>query len=503
MQAQPFATANDFPDELLVGLNDRTPQYHDVYRVNTRTGERELVVTNDLGAMGWVADHQLRVRVAQVPNASGGFALLARSQGDWREVMSWDSEDALGTNAWTFAGDDRTLYLSSSVGSNTAEARTLDLETLEEKVLATDADADLHDLLLHPTSHAPQAAAFVRARKRWQVLDEVLKGDFTALERLHAGDFEVVGRDLADTTWLVAYTQDRGPVVYYSYDRTTKEGTFLFAARPELEGLPLAQMTPVSYPARDGLTIHGYLSLPVGAQAKGLPTVLNIHGGPWWRDMWGYHPEAQWLANRGYAVLQINFRGSTGYGKTFINAADLEWGGKMQDDISDGVAWLIAEGVADKDRVGIYGGSYGGFAVLSGLTKTPELYACGVDIVGPSSLFTFLETIPPYWEAMRPMLYKRVGHPERDEALLRERSPLFHANRIQAPLFIAQGANDPRVQRAESLQIVEALEQAGKTVDYLEFADEGHGFVRPENRLEFYRRAEAFLAEHLGGRQEG
>jgi dipeptidyl aminopeptidase/acylaminoacyl peptidase len=504
VRVQPIATANDFPDEILVGLNDRMPQLHDVYRVSTRTGERELVAQNDMGAMSWIADHRLKLRVARVPNAHGGYELLVRQddRAAWRRALSWDGEDALSTYAHAFAGDNETLYLTSSIGSDTSQVRAFNVNTLEETVLAAEPDADAWDLLLHPQTHEPQAAAFARERKRWQVIDKGLEEDFRALSRLHPGDFEIVGRDLRDSTWLVAYSQDKGPVVYYAYDHKSKEGRFLCATRSELMELTLAEMKPISYRARDGLTIHGYLTLPVGAPAKNLPTVVNVHGGPWDRDFWGYSPEAQWLANRGYAVLQVNYRGSLGYGKRFIGAGDREWGGKMQDDVSDGVMWLIDEGVADSERIGIFGGSYGGYAVLSGLTKTPELYACGVDIFGPSNLFTLLDTLPPYWEPIKPMFYRRVGHPEKNKELLRERSPLFFVDRIAAPLLIAQGANDPRVKRSESLRIVEALREAGKTVEYLEFADEGHGFIRPENRLTFYARAEAFLAEHLGGRLE-
>ncbi|MDO8630913.1 MAG: S9 family peptidase, partial [Phycisphaerales bacterium] len=266
--------------------------------------------------------------------------------------------------------------------------------------------------------------------------------------------------------------------------------------------LQLAKMKPISFAARDGLTVNGYLTLPPGVEPKNLPMVLNVHGGPWARDNWGYDGQVQWLANRGYAVLQINYRGSTGYGKSFLNAADREWGGKMHDDLVDGVEWTIEQGVADGKRVAIFGGSYGGYATLVGLTFTPELFACGVDIVGPSNLITFQETIPPYWKPLEPILWQRVGHPVKDADFLKSRSPLFHVDKIVRPLLIAQGANDPRVKKSESLQMVEALKKAGKTVEYVEYPDEGHGFARPENRLNFFGRAERFLADHLGGRSQ-
>jgi dipeptidyl aminopeptidase/acylaminoacyl peptidase len=339
-------------------------------------------------------------------------------------------------------------------------------------------------------------------REIWTVLDPGVKEDFETLEGLHYGDFSVVNRDHADKTWLVAYSQDKGPVLYYSYDRASKKGTLLFSARPKLESVTLAGMTAIQFKSRDGLTINGYLTLPPGVEPFNLPVVVNVHGGPWYRVTWGYNPEAQWLANRGYAVLEVNFRGSTGYGKEFLNAGDKEWCGRMQDDITDGVQWLIDQRLADPTRIAIYGGSYGGYATLCGLTKTPELYACGVDMVGPSNLSTFIQSIPPYWAPMKALFAKRIGDPDTEAEFLKERSPLFHVDAIRAPLLIAQGANDPRVNRAESIQIRDALQAAGKTVEYMEFPDEGHGFAKPENRLKFYAAAEAFLARHVGGRLE-
>jgi dipeptidyl aminopeptidase/acylaminoacyl peptidase len=261
-------------------------------------------------------------------------------------------------------------------------------------------------------------------------------------------------------------------------------------------------MKPISFQARDGLTVHGYLTTPPGIPAKNLPMVLNVHGGPWWRDSWGYRPDVQWLANRGYAVLQVNFRGSTGYGKKFVNAADREWGGKMHNDLVDGVKWVIKQGIADPKRIAIFGGSYGGYATLVGLTFTPDLFCCGVDIVGPSNLITFMNTIPPYWKTWEATWWARVGHPVKDAEFLKSRSPLFKVDQITKPLLIAQGANDPRVKKTESLQMVESLKKAGKLVKYVEYPDEGHGFARPENRLDFFAKAEKFLADHVGGRYE-
>jgi dipeptidyl aminopeptidase/acylaminoacyl peptidase len=504
IQARIEARAPEFPDEVLVGLNNRVPQLHDVYRINLKTGAMSLELQNDIGAADWVVDHDFNVRLAYIAMPEGGAMLMHRMPDNtaWQQLLEWKQEDDLTTVPVAFAADNQTLYIKSSIGANTGELRTINVATGAEDVLASDPAADVGDILIHPLTHTVQAVAFAHERQRWVVLDSTIEHDFEVLAGLHHGDFAIESRDQADQTWIIAYSQDRGPTVYFTYDRVSKHGSFLFSTKPQLEELPLAEMKPVSIKTRDNLTIHGYLTLPVDAASTKLPVVVNVHGGPWARDQWGYNPEVQWLANRGYAVLQVNFRGSTGYGKDFINAGDREWGAKMQDDITDAVEWLIGEGIADRERIAIYGGSYGGYAVLSGLTTTPDLYACGVDIVGPSNLITLIKSIPPYWEPIKALFYKRVGDPEQDEPFLKSRSPLFHVDRIQAPLLIAQGANDPRVKREESLQMRDALEVAGKVVKYIEFPDEGHGFARPENRLKFYAIAEQFLAEHVGGRYE-
>jgi dipeptidyl aminopeptidase/acylaminoacyl peptidase len=504
VQARIVAVDRRHPNTILVAVNDRDPQLHDVYRVDLTTGERTLAIRNEIGAIDWTADHEQRIRCATLPTPEGGFLVLHRSgeDGEWAELLTFAADDAMASNVFGFAGDDVTLYFTSCEGVNAGELRAMNTGTGEVTVLAGDPDSDVEDVLTHPDTHVPQAVIFYKERKVVRVLDEAIRADLEKLEALVDGDLHVIDRDREDRQWLVAHTRDLGAVVYHAFDRETGEASFLFSARPDLDDQPLVPMNPVSFTARDGLTIHGYLSLPAGVEPKGLPTVLNIHGGPWHRDVWGLHPEAQWLANRGYACLQVNFRGSTGYGKEFVNAGDREWGGKMQDDITDAVKWLIERGIADPDRTAIYGGSYGGYAVLSGLTKTPELFACGVDIVGPSNLITFSNTIPPYWEPLRALFVRRVGDVETEEDFLKSRSPLFMVDRIEAPLLIVQGRNDPRVNRDESIQIRDALQARGKTVQFLEFDDEGHGFAKPENRMVFYAKAERFLADHLGGRFE-
>jgi dipeptidyl aminopeptidase/acylaminoacyl peptidase len=369
-------------------------------------------------------------------------------------------------------------------------------------VLAEDPDADVSGAMLHPDTRDPQIVTILKDRMTYTVLDPSVEDDLKAVRELHHGDPVFVGRDEADKTWLVGFTNDTGPIPYFMYDRVTRSARFLFDHQPALSSYSLAPMEPFTFTARDGLEIHGYVTFPVGLGRSGLPAVVNVHGGPQVRDSWGYDPEAQWFANRGYLCVEVNYRGSTGYGKAFVAAGDREWGGKMHDDLIDAVSHVVGAGWADPARVAIYGGSYGGYAALVGAAFTPDVFRCAVDIVGPSNLKTLLETIPPYWAPAIAQLYRRVGNPETDADFLWSRSPLSRARDIRIPLLIAQGANDPRVKQAESEQIVAALKEAGIDYEYMLFPDEGHGFAKPENRIKFYTAAERFLARYLGGRFE-
>jgi dipeptidyl aminopeptidase/acylaminoacyl peptidase len=504
VQARVEAVERKYPNEIIVSINNRNPELHDVHKVDLLTGKLTLVTQNDDGFIGWNVDHDYQVRGAAKVNPDGGIILMARDthESAWRQLADWGPEDALTSGPVSFTPDGKALYVINSIGSNAGELREMEVASGKEKVLASDETYDVADIVIHPGKHHVQAVAFTKDRLTWKVIDSTVADDFAAIGRIRVGDFHILNRDHADQTWLVSFDVDNGPVYFYAYDRKTKKGELLFTNRKSLEGLILANMKPITFKARDGLTVQGYLTTPPGVEPKALPLVLNVHGGPWSRDTWGYDGEVQWLANRGYAVLQVNFRGSTGYGKKFLNAADREWGGKMHDDLVDAVAWAVKDGVADTKRIGIFGGSYGGYATLVGLTFTPDLFACGVDIVGPSNLITFQETIPPYWKPFEPIFWGRVGHPVKDAEFLKSRSPLFKVDQIKKPLLIAQGANDPRVKKSESLQMVDALKKAGKVVEYVEYSDEGHGFARPENRLDFYAKAERFLAQHLGGRSQ-
>jgi dipeptidyl aminopeptidase/acylaminoacyl peptidase len=503
VRAEVVAVDPNFPHELLVGLNLEDRKLHDVYRLNLKNGAVDLDTKNPGDVSGWTADNALQVRVASVFTPDGGTELRLRdnAKSEWRSFQNWSADETFGGVA-AFTPNNQGAWVISSVDANAARLVEFDLASGKSKVISEDPDYDAGGIMTHPTKRTLEAVNFTRARSEWTLIDASLKPDFDVLAKVRSGDFDVVSRDLADKTWIVAYVVDDGPVYYYTYDRASRKAELMFSNRAALEKHKLASMTPIQFPARDGLTIHGYLTLPVGLPPKNLPMVLNVHGGPWGRDSWGLDPEAQWLANRGFAVLQVNFRGSTGYGKKFLNAGDREWAGTMHHDLIDAKRWAVEQGYADPKKVCIYGGSYGGYATLVGVTFTPDEFSCGVDIVGPSSLVTLIKSIPPYWVPIKSMFDKRVGKLETEEEFLNARSPLFKADRIKVPLLIGQGANDPRVKQAESDQIVAAMRKNNKPVEYLVFPDEGHGFARPENRLKFYAATEQFLAKYLGGRAE-
>lgn len=510
-RAQIQEVSHKFDNEILIGLNNRNAEYHDIYRLNILTGEMNLIQQND-SFLGFQTDDDYNLRYAFRMTQDGGYEQFKPDgAGGWEPFDKIPMEDMLTTGPVGFDKTGMVLYMIDSRGRNTAALTALNLKTNEKKVLAEDAKADISDIMIHPTEKTIEAVAVEYLRTEWKILDEKITSDLEYLKSVTNGDINVTSRTLDDNFWTVAYVVDDGPIRYYLYDRARKKAQFMFTNRKDLEGVQLSKIHPVEIKSRDGINLISYLTLPSWTDPdnnarpnKPLPMVLFVHGGPWARDSWGYNTYHQWLANRGYAVLSVNYRGSTGFGKNFINASNLEWAGKMHDDLIDAVNWTIEEDIADKNQVAIMGGSYGGYATLVGLTFTPDVFACGVDIVGPSNLRTLLETIPPYWKPMMDMWATRVGDPRTDEGkkFLDSRSPLTYADKISKPLLIGQGANDPRVKQTESDQIVKAMQEKNIPVTYVIYSDEGHGFARPENRLSFNAVAELFLAQHLAGRSQ-
>lgn len=510
-RAQVNAVSHLHPDSILVGMNDRDPKWHDLYRVDLASGERTLVEKNTQSFAGYLADAGYQVRMAFKQRPDGGQDVLAPDgKGGWKKVDDIPFEDSLTTGPSGYTTDGKTLYYSDSRGRDTAALFAVDVATGEKKVVSEDARADIGSTLRDPQTGVVQAVAVDYLKEEWKPIDPAIAADLKKLQTLGPGEIAVNARTLDDKTWIVGYSAAEAPTVFYRYARGG-EPVKLFSVRPALDGKPLVPMWPQEIKARDGLTLVSYLTLPKAADANGdgkadkpVPLVLLVHGGPWSRDQYGYAGYPQWLANRGYAVLSVNYRGSSGFGKKFISAADHEWAAKMHDDLIDAVDWAVKQGVTTKDQVAIMGGSYGGYATLVGLTFTPDAFKCGVDIVGPSNLNTLLSTIPPYWASFFEQFAKRVGDPRTEDGkkLLAERSPLTHVDKISKPLLIGQGANDPRVKQDESDQIVKAMKAKNIPVTYVLFPDEGHGFARPENGKAFNAVAEGFLSQCLGGRAE-
>ena len=493
-----------FPRDIMLGINKDNPRLKDVYHLDLETAELTLRAKNPGNIIGWAADRKMKIRGALAMTPDGKQELLVRSDesSDWKVLVTWTPEDVLSASPVGFTRDGKHIFLNDPRDVNATRLVKMEIETGDIEEIASDPEYDVGGTFIHPDTYEIQAVRFTKARWEWHILDKEISDDFSRIEVLDDGDFFIYNRDHANSKWLVGFTKDSGPIPFYVYDRTTRDASFLFNHQPALEEYKLASMEPFSFEARDGLTIHGYLTFPQGKERKNLPTVLNVHGGPWHRDTWGFDPYAQLMANRGYLCIQVNFRGSTGYGKEFLNAANREWGGKMHDDLIDAVNWAVEKGFADKKKVAIFGGSYGGYAALVGATFTPDFFSCAVDMVGISNLLTFMKTVPPYWKPMLPVIYERVGHPEKDREFLKSRSPLFKVDNIKIPMLIAQGANDPRVVKAESDQIVEAMKSKGIDHEYMVFENEGHGFTKPENRMAFIAAAERFLSKHLGGRFE-
>ena len=490
----------DDADHVLISHNLRNPEVFDVYRVNVHTGAAERVAENPGNIIGWQTDQAGKLRAAVASDGLMSVVLYRDSEAEeFRPIIETDFRTSVGPAFFDF--DNRGLYLYSARGRDKVAFVRIDpTQPNDEQVVFANDQVDLDGVGYSHQRKVLTAAVYQTDKQHLHFFDDLTRRIYAQLNaQLPGYEIHLQANNKAETLFIVAAVNDRTPGKRYLYDATRDALTLLSETNPSIAETDMAHMQPVQYTSRDGLTIHGYLTLPLGHQPgqKKLPVVINPHGGPWARDSWGFNPEVQFLANRGYAVLQMNFRGSTGYGRQFWESSFGQWGLTMQDDITDGVQWLIDEGIADPERIAIYGASYGGYATLAGVTLTPDLYAAAVDYVGVSNLFTFLGTIPPYWKPMLEKMQAMVGDPVKDKARLEATSPALLADRIKTPLFVAQGAQDPRVNKAESDQMVEALKARGVEVEYMVKDNEGHGFHNDENKFEFYAAMEKFLAQHL------
>jgi dipeptidyl aminopeptidase/acylaminoacyl peptidase len=488
----------DDPTDVIIQTNQRDKQVFDAYRLNVTTGKISLTAENPGNIQQWITDWNGKIRAATTTDGVNTSLLYRKTeQAPWKTILTTNFKESFDPEFFSF--DNQHLFGVSNIGRDKAAAIEFDPETGKEvRVVYENADVDVGGLSYSRKRKVLTLATYKTWKQQIVFFDRATEDAYRFLEQQLPGyDVARVGSDKEEEEFVVVLTGDRTRGSYYLYDVKSREIRKLTDLGPWLKADQLAEMKPIEYQSRDGLTIHGYLTLPKGREPKNLPLVVNPHGGPWARDDWGFDPEVQFLANRGYAVLQMNFRGSTGYGRKFFEAGFKQWGGTMQDDVTDGVNWVIKQGIADPKRVAIYGGSYGGYAVLEGLLKTPDLYAAGVDYVGVSNLFTFLNTIPPYWKPELDMFHEMVGDPEKDKEWFKEHSPALNADKIKTPLFVAQGEKDPRVNINESNQIVEALRKRGVAVEYMVKPNEGHGFHNEENRFDFYAAMEKFLDQHL------
>jgi dipeptidyl aminopeptidase/acylaminoacyl peptidase len=506
VRAQIIDDLEENQNEMIIGLNKRIPQVFDPYRLNINSGEMKLLYENPGNITGWGTDHDGKLRLAYVTNGVDNTIMYRETEEKpFKEVITTNFKETLSPQFFDF-DNGHVVYAVSNLGRDKAAVVKYDLnENKELEEIFINDEVDVDGISYSHKRKVPTVINFTTSKLNRKFLDKESESIYNKLNAQLGEDNEyyVTSSNKEEDKFLIYAGNDKTRGSYHFYDKVSGEITHLADLSPWIKSEHMAEMKPIRYTSRDGLTINGYLTLPIGIEAKNLPVVINPHGGPWARDNWGYNPEVQLLANRGYAVLQMNFRGSTGYGKQFWESSFKKWGQEMQDDITDGAKWLIDEGIADPKRLAIYGGSYGGYATLAGITNTPDLYAAAVDYVGVSNLFTFMETIPPYWEPYKKMLYEMVGDPNtKDSIMMKENSPVYNVDKIKAALFIAQGANDPRVVQAESDQMVEALKKNGVTIQYMLKENEGHGFRNQENRYDFYNAMTKFLDKNLKEKPE-
>lgn len=495
-----------YPNEIILSLNLKDPGIHDLYHLDLNTGYLKEIHNNPGNFVSWEIDNDLQLRAVTATNEKGGFDLLIKSSDKddeiWNKFIEWNLEDSANINIEGFSKDSKYIYIRDSRDYNTSRLLQINLETGETYSLFEDTDYDINYVMLNPDNCNVELVSVLKEREHIYILDEKIFDDINNISNINNGEYLIYDRDNLDKNWIIAFNNDNLPSSYYLYNRDKKESKLLFYNKPKLLEYNLSKMEPFSFISRDNLKIQGYLTFPTNRERKNLPSVLYVHGGPWLRDSWGLNNDVQWLANRGYLCIQVNFRGSSGYGKSFLNAGDKEWGAKMQNDLLDAVNFVVNEGFADPENIAIYGVSYGGYAALSCITSTHDIFKCAIDVVGPSNLITMIENIPPYWKMFLDNLKKRVGDPETEQDFLKSISPLFNAEKITTPLLIVHGANDPRVKISESEQIVNVLKEKKIGHEYLMFYDEGHGITKPYNRERFYKVAEKFLSKYLGGEFE-
>lgn len=494
-----------FPHDIIVTMNHAGAKAANAYRLNLETGTLTMIAKNPGTVQRWFADPDFAIRAALASRPEGGYDLIVRKDASapWRRLLTWSTEDIASSGVLKFTRDGSGLYCLDARGYNTGRLVKVAIADSSVDVIAQDPKSEIMSAFFQVDTYRMQAVAYAREHIEWSILDESLRPDLEAAERLDRGDMEFESTDASDSTWVVSFRKDTNAASYYLYDRRTKRGSFLFDEIPDLKSYALAPMEPLTLTARDGLEIHGYLTYPPGKKHRNLPLVVHVHAGPWQRDYWGYDPEVQLLANRGYACMQVNYRGSRGYGKDFTNAGNKEWGGKMQDDLVDAVKWAVARGIANPKKVAVFGvAGYGGYAALHALATTNDLFRCGVDISGPCDLLGWVNAVTPYWGPASTTLFKRVGDPRTDADFLRSRSPLFQAAKIRSPLLVAHGSLDPYVPTSDVERVVASLKGNGVPCEYLVFSDERSGISKPQNRMKFWAAAETFLAEFLGGRHE-
>jgi RNA polymerase sigma factor (sigma-70 family) len=515
----PHCNRELFPDELIFPIFSIVKgkmSVPDLYRINLNSGKLTLIEKNPGNVTTWLIDNNFMPRgiIRMKDNGEKELLIKDKEQNDWKKLLGWDMEDRLLSCPLCFTKDNNYIYIVDSRNHNTTRIIKVEIKTGKTNVIAFNREYDIYtnllnysghpyensSVLINPETYEIEAVAFYKDRKKWIIIDKTIKEDFKAIKKLDRGDFSVVSRDDANKTWIIAFENDKGPVSYYSFDRELKKGTFIFYNRPLLKDYTLAQMEGIVFKSRDNMTIHGYITCPVGIKKEKLPLLLLVHSGPWHRDIWEYNPTVQWFANRGYVCLQVNYRGSTGYGREFLNAGNKEWGGKMQDDLVDGVKWAIEKGIADPERIAIYGRGYGGYAALAGAVFTPDLFCCAIAIQCPGNLITFIQSLPKTWKSQNSMFFERVGKPDKDRDLLISRSPFYRLEQIKIPLLIAYGLNSSRVKSSEPYRMVQTIKSKGIAVEHIVFPDEGHEISKQENLLKFYAITEKFLSKYMSGR---